>query len=216
MLTLPSRASTETIKAVACDGDRLAEERAILQQPPCRGRRDCTPASNAARERLDVADAAAGLDWRSSPAATMLATMCAFACRPSRAPSRSTTWMRSAPCSAQRTRDVYRVVLEDGLARVVALRQADALAAADVDCGDDLHQESPRRRPRAQSSLARAPGAGNSRTAAAHLRRTSPGETASRPGCRARRPPGSGRSRTPSPRTMVESSSGLGWYECTK
>ena len=62
---------------------------------------------------------------------------------PSRAPSRSTTWIHSAPCSAKLARLGDRVLVVDGHAVVVALGEAHGAPAEDVDCGKDDHARAP-------------------------------------------------------------------------
>ena len=56
-----------------------------------------------------------------------------------RAPSRSTTWIRSAPASAKLVGHVRGIVRVDGRMRVVAAHESHAAAAQDVDRGDDEH-----------------------------------------------------------------------------
>ena len=61
---------------------------------------------------------------------------------PVRAASRSTTWIQRAPAAANSPRDAHRVVVVDGLGGEVALVQADAVPAAQVDRREEIDQPS--------------------------------------------------------------------------
>ena len=112
------------------------------------GRSTAAVPTRRARPRRRAARSAASAVRTPPPTSTRQATLrtirriwSRWVRSPVRAASRSTTWIHRAPAASNSRATAHRVVVVDGLGGEVALEQADAVPAAQVDGGKQLDHD---------------------------------------------------------------------------